>query len=83
MAGEGDGRSARHSQLSGRLTGVPQHFLKLLPNSLLLMILSFKTVMESFPGAALQIQIHEIFEFYAQSILSFSLDRCQVGFPKA
>ena len=30
-AGVGDGRSARHSQLSGRLAGLPQCFLELLP----------------------------------------------------
>ena len=42
-AGVGDGRSARHSVLSGRLVGLPQRFLELL-HGLLLMPLSFKTV---------------------------------------
>ena len=36
--------------------------------------------MESFRGGALQIQIQEVFEFYAKSIHSFSL---RVGFPSA
>ena len=33
--------------------------------------------MESFRGGALQIQIQEVFEFYAGSMHSFSLGRCQ------
>ena len=37
--------------------------------------------MESFRGGALQIQIQEVFEFYATSIHTFSLGRCQ--FPSA
>ena len=33
--------------------------------------------MESFHGGALQIQIQDVFKFYAKSIHSFSLGRCQ------
>ena len=55
------GRSARHSQLSGRLAGVPQHFLELLPQCLAIDASLFQDCMESFSGAAFQIQIQEVF----------------------
>ena len=59
--GGGYGRSARHSQLSGRLAGVPQHFLELLPQCLAIDASLFQDCMESFSGAAFQIQIQEVF----------------------
>ena len=75
--GGGYGRSARHSQPSGRLAGVPQRFLELILQWLAIDASLFQDCMESFSGAALQTQIQEVFEFYAKSIQSFSLGRCQ------
>ena len=39
--------------------------------------LSFEDCKESFRGGALQIEIQEVFEFYVESIQSFSLGRYQ------
>ena len=69
MAGVGDGRSARHSQLSGRLVGLPQRFLELLPQWLAIDASLFQDCIESFPGAALQVQIQEVFEFYEHPVV--------------
>ena len=69
--------------MSGRLAGVPQCFLELLPQWLAIDASLFQDCMESFSGAALQIQIQEVFEFYAKSIQSFSLGRFQGWLSKS
>ena len=59
-----------HRQLCGRIVGVPQCFFKLLPQWLAIEASFFQDCTESFPGAVLQIQIQEVFKFYAKG-------RCQ------
>ena len=52
-AGVGNGRSARHSVLSGRPAGLLQRFLELLPQWLAIDASLFQDCMESFPVADL------------------------------
>ena len=77
MAAVGDGRSERQS--AGHLSSRSAPALSRASPAVAcyLCFSLFQDCMESFRGGALQIQIQEVFEFYAKSIHSFSLGRCQ------